>query len=107
MTQQEKEILSQYASAKVSASEAKDIIDTLKDSVVDIVVKYTGGEKGDKFKHESGNFSISKRRTYAYPQEVKDLELELKDKIKAIKTESEQIGSGEYEETVSLTFKAL
>ena len=107
MTQQEKEILNQYASAKVSATEAKNVIDTLKDAVVDIMVKHTGGEKGDKLKTELGNFSIKKNRKYVYPDEVETQEEQLKEQIKSIKTESEQIGSGQYEEAVSLTFKAI
>lgn len=105
MTQQEKKILNQYASAKVQEKKAKNIINELKDSVISILVKYTGGESGDKLKIDEGSFSINKKRSYVYPDYVNVGEKELKEEIKALKTKSEQIKDGEYTENIILTFK--
>jgi len=104
MTQQEKQILNEYASAKRAESDAKEIVNVLKEQVLDIVGKYTGNEAGDKVEIESGKFSLSKRRKYVYPEHVLSEEEELKSNIKNLKLKSEQIGDGSYEESTSLTF---
>jgi hypothetical protein len=105
MTQQEKNILNQYASAKIAEKEAKKISSEIREKVDAILLANTTGEKGDKVIVETGKFSINFNRKYSYPPEVLMKEEKLKKQIEELKADSERLGTGEYEEKLSVTFK--
>lgn len=105
MTPQEKNILSHYAHAKIVAREVDSTVNLLKDEVIIIVNKYTGGEVDDNLKINEGSYTVSSRRKYEYPDEVKLQIKDLESQIEAIKTISEQKGEGTYIETLSVIFK--
>jgi hypothetical protein len=54
----------------------------------------------DKMETSVGKFSISKRKTWTYPEEV----MEIGEEFKSAKAKAESTGEATYEETESLRF---
>jgi len=92
-----KDLLKQYADLKVLIADAESKLDTLKPQVLETI-----GE-AEEVQTDFGTFSITKRRSWTYPQDITNKEKELK----ADQKKAQQLGTAEYTEAPVLVFKVI
>lgn len=99
MTEEEKEILKKYSELKIQEKQISEIVKELHPTVVEIMVRQFGDEKG-VVESDIGKLSLTHLRKYIYPQYVLDAEAYLE----KLKEESEAKGDGTYETKPSVRF---
>lgn len=98
ITQIQKDALNEYAELKKEIKRLEEKAELLNPAVLEIMQENQVEEIaiGD-----FGKLSMASRRSWIYPEAVKELE----DTLKAKKKESEQIGSADYTEKFYVVFK--
>lgn len=94
-----KGIYSDYAALVRQKSEIESQLEELKPRILADMAK----EKLEKFQHESGTFSISKRTSYEYDEEIKGAE----DMLKQSKEVAVEQGRAVPTVTESIRFQAV
>lgn len=98
ITQEDKDILNQYAQLKLDIKALEEKADELNPEVLAIMET---NELGEIVVGEYGKLSLASRRTWKYPKPIKDLE----DDLKMQKKEAEQTGAAESVEKSYVIFK--
>lgn len=98
ITQEQKDILNEYAAIKKDIKFLEDKADALNPQVLDIMQVNDLGEVAIS---DIGKLSISSRRTWKYTQKTKELEQALKEE----KAFEEQTGKADYSEKHFILFK--
>lgn len=91
-----KQLFSNYAAKKIQMKALEEELELMKPEILK--------EMGDneEVEIEGGVFTITKKRNWTYPEEIKKQD----EALKAKKKEAEQLGTAEYTETIYPTFKA-
>ena len=93
-----KQLLKDYAELKIQEKELKSKLDTLNESVLEMLVE-SGVEEVD-IEH-LGRITMGGRRSWTYPENVSIAESNYKD----LKKEAEQLGTATYTEKKYITFR--
>ena len=92
-----KTILGEYAEAKAQMKYWADKESQLKPAITAFMIQ----EDADKIDSEFGTFSLAKRKSWAYPQPIVEMEADLK----VAKKTAEAKGDATYEEKPYFVFK--
>jgi len=87
--------LERYAELKKIVKEAEEEMDPLKGEILEMM-----GDN-EEVDTDFGKFVVSHRRTWTYPEEIKNRE----DQLKRDKKSCEQLGTADYVENSTLMFK--
>lgn len=98
MTTINENLLADYAELK---TQEKAVAEKLKELAPQIV-EQMGKNEAEEIETSYGKFSISKRRSWTYPEDLMARETVLK----ADKKKAEQVGTATYEETPFLVYRA-
>lgn len=90
--EQEKELLKKYAALKMHIASLTDKLDEIKPEITGIVEKLNPIDK-EVVVDGIGTFVIVQKRKYTYPQDITDLEAQVKEK----KKEVEATGDAKFE----------